>query len=119
MDIGPSHTVMHSVMPAASSASALTGTRMRFSPIPAAFMAINSLSADMRPKPISTPTSTPMGTLKVSTRGNALRKRSAIWRASPECRATTFMICTSCGTKMTKVKMPSPSSAWERTSRKM
>ena len=89
------------------------------SPIPAAFMAINSLSADMRPRPISTPTSTPMGTLNVSTRGNALKKSSAIWCASPECRATTFMICTSCGTKMTNVKTPRPSNAWERTSRKI
>ena len=72
-------TVMLSVTPVASAARTPTGTRRRFRPIPAAFMAISSLSADMRPRPMSTPTSTPIGTLNVSTRGNALRKSSAIW----------------------------------------
>ena len=54
--------------------------------MPEACRATISLSDESRPRPISTPTSTAMGIVKISTGGSVQRKSSAMVPASSEWR---------------------------------
>ncbi len=71
---GPSQVVMASVTTAPASASTPTGSRIRRRPMPSAVSAMISLSADIRPRPSSTPISVAIGTLNTNTAGNRHRK---------------------------------------------
>ena len=100
-------------------ANALMGTSRRRHPMPSAFMAINSLSADIRPSPISTPTRTEMGSENDSTPGKALANKRTTSQGAPVWRTTRPIICTSCGTKNTNVQITKPRNAAERISRQI
>ena len=92
-------------------ASTPTGSRIRRRPIPSAVNAIISLSADMRPRPSSTPMRTAIGIVKVRTPGKMQRNSLRICPPDPVCRTNNAITRTSCGTKKTKVKTISPSNA--------
>src|SRR6266481_231226 len=71
---GPSHKVITVVASAPASANTPTGSKMRRRPMPSAVRAMISLSADMRPRPSSTPMSTAIGMVKVNTPGKQRRQ---------------------------------------------
>ena len=60
-----------------------------------------------------------MGIVKLKIPGNVHRKRIARVDHDAECRTTRSISRTSCGTKKTNVKIPSPSKAWEKICRQM
>ena len=72
-----------------------TGSKMRRRPMPRAVSAMISLSADMRPRPSSTPMSTAMGIVKVKTAGKMQRNSLRIWEPEPVWRTKSSMRRTS------------------------
>jgi len=116
---GESQRVIKNVRAVALSASMPTGTSKRCRPMPSALMAISSLSADNRPRAMSAPTRTPMGIVKLRMPGNVERNRMPMSDQEPGCRTTRSIKRTSCGTKKTNVKMPSPKNEWEKIWRQM
>ena len=104
---------------AATIATMPTGTSKRRSPMPDAFKAVISLSAERRPRPISTPTKVAIGSVNANTGVSEHKNSNPILPAPLECRTISSMSRTSCGTKKTKVNMARPSSEWEKTSRQM
>ena len=118
-DRGPSQSVMQKVIRVAPAARMPMGTNNRRRPKPRALMAMSSLSADMRPRAISTPTRTPIGKVKLRIPGSVQRNRMPSVDQDDEWRTTKSIRRTNCGTKKTNEKIPSPNNAWEKTWRQM
>ncbi len=118
-EAGLSQNVVASVMPVPTSATNPIGSSSRRSPTPAACSATISLSADIRPNPMSTPTSTAIGRVNASAGGSVHKNSSVTVPGLPEWRTTRSISCTSRGTKNTKVNTTRPSRAWDTTSRQM
>lgn len=85
-------------------------------PIPLARMAVTSLSAANRLRPIRIPTSTPMGMVMVSAMGKVNRNISATLGRGALLRTTNSRIRPRSRMKMTKVNKAAPRAAWESTS---
>ena len=96
-EAGLSQKVVASVMHVPASATNPIGTSSRRSPTPAACSATISLSADIRPSPMSTPTSTAIGSVNASAGGSVHKNSSVTVPKPPECRTTRSISCTSRG----------------------
>src|SRR6266478_7933416 len=114
---GLSQMVIASVRRPLESASTPTGRRIRRRPMPSAVSAMISLSADILPSPSSTPINVAIGSVNTKTPGRMQTKSLRICAPEPAWRTNSSIKRTSCGTKNTKVKTASPSSAWRKTSR--
>jgi hypothetical protein len=119
MATGLSQNVITRVINAEAAATKPTGNKSRRKLIPQACSATISLSAERRPSPISTPTSTAIGSVKVRTGGSEQRKSFATVHVPPEWRTIKSISRTSCGTKKTKVNTARPRMACDATSRVM
>ena len=88
----------------------------RRTPIPAARMAVISLSAARRLRPMRMPTSTPMGMVTVSAAGSVRKKSSATLGTGALLRTTNSSIRLTSRMKITNVNTAIPIRPWERTS---
>src|SRR5947209_11874373 len=75
---------LHDALPISNTA---TGTRIRRRPMPSAVSAMISLSADMRPRPSSTPMSTAIGIVNVKTPGKRSEEHTS------ELQSRQYLVC--------------------------